>query len=388
MENHVMLNAFCSSVTCCGCILDYKSIFDEDAMSPDNEDGTNEQSSNERHRFAWILSIWRMILYGVGWFNIILDGFFIYELYTKDDVERKYAHWMLVASFLSLFSEHVIWTPIFNQYSKIIRNWRDRLDLLNTAFVSGLVSYWIEDVMTIYLFFKVDDVFDRDSVADMMNLFASIVAGCLGLVSLFVVPVISAAGDFGAFDQGLSYGKRGCACLDCSCYCCWYESLLQSEMSEEERKERRKAKETNFALVIGAIVATAYPSYVAVWEIYLGDSEDGMSDDSCKDVDTTFYSSDLHDLVRCDSLDDYIMCSKLDIRKHCRVTCDSCDEVFFNDNDDFFDRDSSKKGVPDEVMLISFIIGLLLLIIGIYVRIQLYSTSAEEWRETVERENR
>lgn len=98
------------------------------------------------------------------------------------------------------------------------------------------------------------------------------------------------------------------------------------------------------------------------------------------------YSSNLRDLVRCDSFEDYRMCSKLDICKHCRVRCDSFDEVFINDNDDFFDRDSNKKGVPDEVMLISFIIGLLLLIIGIYVRIQLYSTSVEEWRETVERE--
>jgi hypothetical protein len=190
MENNPILNTVCASLTCCGCILDYKANFEGEPPSGD------DQQANEKQKFAWVLAIWRLVLVGVGLFNLAMDGIFIYSLWTDDTNDIIYAYYMLRASLLSLFSEYVIWGPIINEDIRLIRNWMDRLDVLGVCFLSALICFWIEDVSTIYLFFKVEGVFDRKSIADMMNLFASLAAGCLGLVSLLILPFFISAGKF------------------------------------------------------------------------------------------------------------------------------------------------------------------------------------------------
>ena len=287
---------------------------------------------------------------------------------TDDEVEIYYAYYMLGASLLSLFSEYVIWGPIINEDIRIIRNWMDRLDVLGVCFLSALICFWIEDVSTIYLFFKVEGVFDRGSIADMMNLFASLAAGCLGLVSLLILPFFISAGKFGAFNKELSCGKRCCNCFDCLGFYC----LSSSQMTRQERKEHRQKSCGLFIVMIFAIIATAYPSYIAFFEIYLG----RVSDVECKDRTFSFWSDDAQDRIVCDWLEDTSMCIHDDIRRNCQIFCNSCDEVFEHSDDDIFN--DSPGGISDVLLILSVGLGLLWLIAGIVLRIKYCCKSAKD----------
>jgi Accessory gene regulator B. len=326
--NNPGLNAVCATVTCCGTILDYKSNFQggENKQShPEQGDIGNDNvaSSAEnagKNKSAWVLAIWRVFLWGVAFFNFIMDCIFIGSLYTDKNVQKTYAHLMLGTSLLSLVSETFVYGPLINEYIKIIRDWKDRLDVLTLCFVSALVCYWVEDVTTIYLYFKVDGVYDTENIADVINLFSSIIAGCISLVSLVILPLIILAARFGAFDQESTCYKRCSAVFACCLFISSPTDNPQRVISEEEKKERNKRENIMIALVVIAIIATVYPSYVAIFQIYLNQSVGGDDlistvDVVCEDSDP-FYSYDVQSRVRCDWID-ISACNIQDIREHC-----------------------------------------------------------------------
>lgn len=386
MENNPILKTVCASLTCCGCILDYKANFEGETPSGD------DQQANEKQKFAWVLAIWRLVLVGVGLFNLVMDGILIHSLWTDDKDKIKYAYYMLGASLLSFFSDHVVWGPIINEEIRLIRNWMDRLDVLGVCFLSALICFWIEDVSTIYLFFKVDGVFDRDSISDMMNLVASIAAGCLGLLSLLILPFFIYGGKFGVFNKELSCGKRCCNCFDCLGFCCLSSSLEQQRMTRQERKEQRQKSTIFFTVIIIAIITTAYPSYAAFFGILLGGADTANSTNTsptnndipnpaeCKDSTSPFYSNDVYSMVRCDLLEGTSSCVYDDIRMNCPIFCNSCNEVFVNSNEDVYHDNVLLDGISDELLIMSVGLGVLWVIVGIIFRIRICCTSGEAVR--------
>lgn len=379
--NNPGLNAVCATVTCCGTIFDYKSNFQgrENEQRPEQgNNGNNIVSSNHtgKHKFAWMLALWRVLLWGVAIFNVIMDGIFIGSLYTDKEVEKTYAHLMLGTSLLSIVSELFVYGPLINAYVKIIRDWKDRLEVLTLCFVSALVCYWVEDVTTIYLYFKVDGVYDTDNIADVINLFSSIIAGCISLLSLVILPVIVLAARFGAFDQDSTCCRRCCGVFACCLYVSFPNDDPQRELSEEQKKEQRKSENIMTALVAMAIVATVYPSYVAIFQIFLNGGVSG-EELVCEDSGP-FYSAYYHSNVRCDWID-LSSCDVPEIRQHCRLTCNSCDEAVPGTYSEY-----GAVGITDELLIVSIGIGVVTFLAGLFMRIKVGIHSAEVVRQADE----
>jgi hypothetical protein len=111
------------------------------------------EDCQENKKAAWISGVWRYILWFVGFINMILDIVFIHKLWTTPGIENKYAHLMLGVTIASLLCEYVIFGPLINKLTANIRHWKDRIEMLFFVSFAGLMSFWLEDMTTIYLYF-------------------------------------------------------------------------------------------------------------------------------------------------------------------------------------------------------------------------------------------
>lgn len=234
------LRVTCEVLTCCGTIMDCKSNFEA------------EDSSTSK-KAAWITGIWRYLLWAVGLFNMVMDGIFIYKLWTTPGINKNYAYLMLSVTIASLLSEYVIFSPIINKLTANIRHWKDRTELLFFCSFAALISFWLEDLTTIYLYFRVDGVYDTEDLADVINLFSSVAAGLISGASMVLTACITFASVYGAFNENDSCFNRCCNCCRCVDTC---TKMLDGPLG---------------IVAIITIIGTAYGGYVAVKAIYLKD---------------------------------------------------------------------------------------------------------------------
>lgn len=122
---------------------------------------------------------------------------------------------MLSVTVLSFISEHFAFSPVINVLIKNVENWQDRLNILTVCCFSSLVSFWLEDFTTIFLYFKIDGVYDTDDLADVLNLFSSVTAGCLSVVFIIILNILYIAAYTGAFSSEVNRSERWSNCKYC-----------------------------------------------------------------------------------------------------------------------------------------------------------------------------
>lgn len=213
----------------------------------------NFEAKDNNKTAAWITGIWRFLFWLVSVFNTVMDGFFIHKLFTAPDVDNRnhYAYLMLVVTITSFVSEHFAFSPIINTMIKNIENWKGRITLLTVCCISSTVSFWLEDFTTICLFFKIDGVYDTDNLADVINLFSSVAAGCINAASIIILNILYVAANIGALSAESNRFERCSLCKNC---------ILEDRWCN-----------TTLAFYIMLLLINIGTTYVAIRGIYLKD---------------------------------------------------------------------------------------------------------------------
>lgn len=128
------------------------------------------------------------LILGLDIANLVLDVFLIKGIFQDDTQDDIYAIILSVAVGLALYGELVTKRLTYT----IKEKWNDTTNYLIMMYLGALAIYAIEDVTVIYLFWKIDGIYDPSDPADVLNIFTSVISGASAIVGLFLTYAFSA----------------------------------------------------------------------------------------------------------------------------------------------------------------------------------------------------
>lgn len=194
----------CTLLSSCGLIRDFKSIY---------QTGKDETPTVSKLQTVTIF-LTRILFKLVGIFNNIMDIIFVTKIAESDDENSKYAILMFVVTVIGFLNEHFVAGPYISSQTEIIRDRKDAFVVMATCCLSMLASFWLEDVITILIYFVDEKLYDGDDVNDVTNLFSSIIAGVIAFITAIILLFLWVAQHFGVFNEYLPWNERFQGCRD------------------------------------------------------------------------------------------------------------------------------------------------------------------------------